>query len=264
LGKFLFPINPKTLSLKGAGDSLGYLCKKYSAKANSKTYCPKKHNLECPDLTCLALVRSQLGCWNAKYNKVSNCLAGLSSPNLSLGSKGYPKACLASNKYSSIQVWSALFSLEEGKQELNNGNCLRDSWGLFKNLCASLLSSSGGLSMNLLGGILFFGDVVFLRSASSLRSLWGLFLGSSCGSIATAKTPRFCRVLWWGLRYLIWRGKGAQEDEKEMSDIFGNWEKEEESSITGLKVLKEMWNTSNLLRTENGGFWFSARKMDKV
>jgi hypothetical protein len=49
-----------------------------------------------------------------------------------------------------------------------------------------------------------------------------------------------------------------------MSDIFGNWEKEEESSITGLKVLKEMWNTSNLLRTENGGFWFSARKMDKV
>lgn len=74
---------------------------------------------------------------------------------------------------------SALVNREEGKQELNKGNDLRDNWGLLRNLSANFLSSNGGLSMYLLGGTLFLGDMTFLRSASSLRSLCGLFWGSS-------------------------------------------------------------------------------------
>ena len=87
-----------------------------------------------------------------------------------------------------------------------------------RNLSANLLSSNGGLSTNLLGGTFFFGEVALLRSESSLRSLWGLFLGSSfCGSTATAKIWRFGEVGFVNLGVLvwIWMGKGEKEDEKE-------------------------------------------------
>lgn len=239
-GRFLFPINSNTLSLIGAGDSLGYLCKKYSANASSSTYCPKNHSLECPDLTWRAFALSHDGCWNAKYNKASNCLAGLSSPYWSDGSSGYPRACLASSKYSSIQALSALLSRDDGKQELNKGNDLRDNCGLLRNLRANLASSNGGFRMNLLGGNFFFGDVIFLRSASSLRSLWGLFWGSSLGSTATARMRNFSDVGFVLLEFLrsIWSGNGENEDEKERSGVrheygFGFWRcmKGDESSM---------------------------------
>lgn len=73
--------------------------------------------------------------------------------------------------------------------------------------------------MNLFGGIFFFGEVIFFLSASSLRSLWGLFWGSSCGSTATAKTLKFLEIL--GVLRWIWMGIGEKENEKEMSDNFG-------------------------------------------
>ncbi|KAI6671556.1 hypothetical protein NL676_006441 [Syzygium grande] len=97
------------------------------------------------------------------------CLASSTSPMAGL--LGYSRARFASDRYSSIKVLSALFSLEEGEQELNSRNDLRDNWGLFKNLLASFLSSRGGFNMNRFGGTFFFGEVVRLRFASSLRSL---------------------------------------------------------------------------------------------
>lgn len=212
--KFLFPINPNTLSLIGPGDSLGYLCKKNSASANSSTYCPRKDNLECPDRTCRAFVLSHEGCWNAKYSNVSNCFAGLSSPSVSEGSRVYPRACFASSKYSSIHNQSALLSRDEGKHELNKGNDLRESCGLLRNLSANLLSSIGGLRMNLLGGP-FFVEVAFFRAASSLRSRWGLLSGEPCcGSTATARI-RKGEVR--DLEFLMkrWIGNGEREEEKE-------------------------------------------------
>lgn len=71
--------------------------------------------------------------------------------------------------------------------------------------------------MKRFGGTFFFGEVALLRSESSLRSLWGLFLGSSCGSTATARTRKFLELGFGDLGVLrrIWVGKGEKEDEKE-------------------------------------------------
>lgn len=95
--------------------------------------------------------------------------------------------------------------------------------------------------MNRFGGTFFFGDVTFFLSASSLRSLCGLFCGCSCcGSIATARIRKFREVGLVSFRVLgqIWRGNGEIEEEKEMlsenrEEQFGfNWVvKEEERSI---------------------------------
>ncbi|CAL5348490.1 unnamed protein product [Camellia sinensis] len=60
-----------------------------------------------------------------------------------------------------------------------------------------------------------------MRSASSLRSLWGLFWGSSCGSKATARIRNFggVGVEIWGVLRWVWKGKGEKEDEKERSGL---------------------------------------------
>lgn len=88
--------------------------------------------------------------------------------------------------------------------------------------------------MNLLGGTFFFGEVALLRSASSFRSLCGLFLGSSCcGSTATAEMRTFRHlglVNLWGFVW-VWMGKGEKEDEEEQLLDVGRCMKEEESSI---------------------------------
>lgn len=270
LGRYLFPINAYTLSLIGPGDSLGYLCKKNSHKDISSTYCPKKDNLEWPDLTCRALVLSQLGYWKAKYSKVSKCFAGLSSPKFSEGSRGYPRACLTSSKYSSIHVLSALLRREEGKQELSKGKALRDNCGLLRNLSANFLSSNGGFSMNLFGGAFFFGVTTFFRSWSSLSSLRGLFWGSSLESATTAKILKFEGLGVDILGSLSWirEGNGESEAEKEISNTwwgklgFDRGLRVEEISIS----VKEYATTSNPFRAQiysrcrkseghfNGGF----------
>lgn len=135
-----------------------------------------------------------------------------------------------------------MLSLEDGKQELNKGKALRDNWGLFRNLSANLLSSNGGFRMNLFGGILFFGETTFLRSASSLRSLWGLFWGSSCGSNATARIRNFGEVgveIWGVLRW-VWKGKGEKEDEKERSGLGWGLNGEQSSMDTEIEDVKRV------------------------
>lgn len=67
--------------------------------------------------------------------------------------------------------------------------------------------------MNLFGGIFFFGATYFFRSASSLRSLWGLFWGSSCGSTATAKIEKFGDLGIKDLGFFRWVLKGEIENE---------------------------------------------------
>ena len=87
------------------------------------------------------------------------------------GSREYPKACLASRRYSSIHVLSEELRFEGGRQELSKGNDFRDSCGLLRNLSASFLSPSGGRRMKRLGGSFFLEGVAVdcLRWASSLR-----------------------------------------------------------------------------------------------
>lgn len=88
--------------------------------------------------------------------------------------------------------------------------------------------------MNLLGGTFFFGEVALLRSASSLRSLCGLFWGSSCcGSTATAVIRSFCHLGLVNLQGFVCacKGKGEKEDEEEQLLDVGRCMKEEESSI---------------------------------
>ncbi|XP_020254290.1 ribonuclease III domain-containing protein RNC1, chloroplastic-like [Asparagus officinalis] len=66
----------------------------------------------------------------AKYNKVSKCFARVYHPGRSLvGSSGYPSACLASRRYSSIQVRSALFKFELASRSLSKGKDFKESCG---------------------------------------------------------------------------------------------------------------------------------------
>ncbi|KAF5942394.1 hypothetical protein HYC85_020036 [Camellia sinensis] len=81
--------------------------------------------MPCPRSLTIRMLKSQIQ-QNIKL------LCWVIIPNLSDGSKGYPRACLASKRYSSIEVLSALLSLEDGKQELNKGKALMDNWGLFR------------------------------------------------------------------------------------------------------------------------------------
>ena len=104
---------------------------------------------------------------------------------------------------------------KKGNKEKTTCRQLKDSLAT-----RDLIHVSDGFSINLLGGTFFLGEMIFLRSASSLSSLCGLFCGSSWGgSIATAKTHRFEEDLVGFLKWIL-RGIEEKENVKEMSDGF--------------------------------------------
>lgn len=70
--------------------------------------------------------------------------------------------------------------------------------------------------MKRLGGARGFRGKGFLRSASSFKRRWGLFLGRSCGgSMATEEMRRVWSVGFGGLGFRVWIGLGEREAEKE-------------------------------------------------